>query len=133
MISAFLGLAVSAALAQAGGAVAAGTEHAASAPGASVYSREVANFDFEERALGNFESVPMYWSKLVGRGYPAYATGRFDTSMIPENPALSVYRLKRRTTDPCPDAPTPCEPGLGEGLGVRALSCLRYGIITSQS
>jgi hypothetical protein len=51
----------------------------------------VATFDFEERALGNFESVPMYWSKLVGRGYPAYATGRFDTTVF--RSATTSFRL----------------------------------------
>ena len=29
-------------------------------------------------ARGNFESTPMFWSKVVGRGFPAYASGRFD-------------------------------------------------------
>ncbi|HVX83956.1 MAG TPA: hypothetical protein VH253_03995 [Phycisphaerae bacterium] len=96
LISALLGLAVSAALAQAasgGGAQTPGgsTAEAPSAPGASVYSRVVATFDFEERALGNFESVPMYWSKLVGRGYPAYATGRFDTTVA--RSATTSFRL----------------------------------------
>jgi hypothetical protein len=44
-------------------------------------SRVVKTFDFEERKLGNFESIPMYWAKVAGHGYPAYAAGRFDPSV----------------------------------------------------
>jgi len=41
-------------------------------------SRAIKTFDFEELSLGNFESTPMFWSKVVGRGFPAYSTGAFD-------------------------------------------------------
>jgi hypothetical protein len=41
-------------------------------------SRVLRTFDFEERKLGNYESVPMYWAKVTGRGFPAYSTGAFD-------------------------------------------------------
>jgi hypothetical protein len=43
-------------------------------------SRVIKTFDFEEVALGNFESVPMYWAKVVGKGYPEYSVGAFDHS-----------------------------------------------------
>src|SRR5271168_1712723 len=45
---------------------------------ASAGSRILHSFDFEETALGNFESTPMFWRKVVGPGFPAYASGRFD-------------------------------------------------------
>ncbi len=35
-------------------------------------------FDFDERPLGNYESVPMYWNRLSGEGLPRYSAGRFD-------------------------------------------------------
>jgi hypothetical protein len=41
-------------------------------------SRVLRAFDFEETKLGNYEATPMYWSKVVGRGYPAYSSGGFD-------------------------------------------------------
>jgi hypothetical protein len=43
-------------------------------------SRILKSFDFEERALGNFETIPMFWSKVAGNGYPAYSTGHFDNT-----------------------------------------------------
>jgi len=52
---------------------------AAQTPGAVLPgSRVMRTFDFEETKLGNFDPTPMYWSKVVGRGYPAYSTGQFD-------------------------------------------------------
>ncbi|MDB5297083.1 MAG: hypothetical protein JWO31_3066 [Phycisphaerales bacterium] len=36
-------------------------------------------FDFEERRLGNAEALPMYWTKVVGPGYPHYVNGRLTT------------------------------------------------------
>src|SRR4051812_38394201 len=56
------------------GVVHAQTAATSSMPG----SRALKTFDFEESALGNFESTPMYWSKVIGRGYPAYSNGAFD-------------------------------------------------------
>jgi|GEM_PF-3023675 len=43
-------------------------------------SRILKTFDFEERNSGNFESIPMFWSKVVGPGFPAYSSGKFDTT-----------------------------------------------------
>lgn len=40
--------------------------------------RQVKLFDFDERAAGNYESIPMYWTKLRGPGLPEYAKGAFD-------------------------------------------------------
>ncbi len=42
-------------------------------------SRIIKIFNFEERALGNYNSRPMYWRQVSGPGYPAYNTGRFST------------------------------------------------------
>lgn len=49
-------------------------------PGESLLpgSRVLRRFDFEELKLGNYEAVPMYWSKVAGRGFPAYSDGAFD-------------------------------------------------------
>lgn len=41
-------------------------------------SRTLKTFDFEETTLGNFEPTPMYWSKVIGKGFPAYSAGAFD-------------------------------------------------------
>ncbi len=41
-------------------------------------SRIIRTFDFEEQKLGNYESLPMFWSKVGGTGYPAYSAGAFD-------------------------------------------------------
>ncbi len=40
--------------------------------------REIKRFDFNERPQGNFERVPMFWTRLEGPGLPGYADGRFD-------------------------------------------------------
>jgi hypothetical protein len=38
----------------------------------------IKRFDFDERPLGNYEDVPMYWQQLEGDGLPPYSRGRFD-------------------------------------------------------
>lgn len=43
--------------------------------------RLVKLFDFDERPLGNFEDVPMYWHRLGGDGLPLYSDGRFDDAV----------------------------------------------------
>lgn len=48
--------------------------------------RIIRHFDFDERSLGNLESVPMYWVRHVSLGFPAYAQGRFDTGVGHEAP-----------------------------------------------
>ncbi len=53
----------------------------AAPPSPAAFSRTLATFDFEERSKGNFESTPMFWSRLVGRGYPAYSLGQFDPAL----------------------------------------------------
>ncbi len=45
-------------------------------------SRIIKDFDFEETRLGNFESTPMFWSKVTGRGFPAYSAGAFDHAVF---------------------------------------------------
>src|SRR5277367_4456118 len=45
---------------------------------ASAGSRILHTFDFDDTKLGNFESTPMFWRKVVGRGFPVYASGVFD-------------------------------------------------------
>jgi len=52
----------------------------AEAPAPSPTSRVVKTFDFEEKALGNYEPLPMFWNRVVGAGYPLYTGGSFDTS-----------------------------------------------------
>ena len=44
-------------------------------------SRIIKTFDFEEKAAGNFETTPMFWSKVADRGYPIYAAGKFVTDV----------------------------------------------------
>ncbi len=41
--------------------------------------RVLRTFDFEERALGNDEDLPMHWSKVDGEGFPHYVNGRLAT------------------------------------------------------
>jgi hypothetical protein len=41
-------------------------------------ARELRLFDFEERAQGNLESLPMGWLKVTGDGMPHYVKGEFD-------------------------------------------------------
>lgn len=40
--------------------------------------RAIKKFDFDERAEGNFNEVPMYWERLTGDGLPRYSGGKFD-------------------------------------------------------
>ncbi len=42
--------------------------------------RVQARFDFEERELGNFESMPMHWFRIHRDGYPRYSHLGFDTA-----------------------------------------------------
>lgn len=42
-------------------------------------SRVLKTFDFEERSLGNDESLPMHWIKLTGQGLPHYVNGQLST------------------------------------------------------
>jgi len=48
------------------------------ARGAEV-SRVLNTFDFEERELGNEESLPMHWTKVQGAGLPHYVNGQLAT------------------------------------------------------
>jgi hypothetical protein len=41
-------------------------------------SRVIKSFDFDEKPIGNFDSIPMFWSKVGGRGFPLYTGGEFD-------------------------------------------------------
>lgn len=45
-------------------------------------SRILKTFDFEEKPLGNFDIVPMFWNKVAGRGFPLYTGGRFDEKIF---------------------------------------------------
>jgi len=40
--------------------------------------RVVHRFDFDERALGNYESMPMHWEQLEEPEFPGFATSGFD-------------------------------------------------------
>lgn len=41
-------------------------------------TRELHNFDFEERRLGNVEDLPMNWEKVEGEGLPHYVNARIS-------------------------------------------------------
>ncbi len=43
--------------------------------------RVVKSFDFDERKLGNVESVPMYWERHLGKGFPHFLVGQFDAKV----------------------------------------------------
>ncbi|MGE3180500.1 MAG: hypothetical protein AB7N71_02640, partial [Phycisphaerae bacterium] len=36
------------------------------------------NFDFLERPLGNYEEMPMFWTRLSGMGLPRFSDTQFD-------------------------------------------------------
>ena len=66
----------------------------ATAPGiapSQTGSRLIKTFDFDEKKLGNFDSIPMFWNKVGGRGYPLYTGGQFDDKIF-RSPASS-FRL----------------------------------------
>ncbi|MGD8451101.1 MAG: hypothetical protein PVJ57_04730 [Phycisphaerae bacterium] len=50
-------------------------------------------FDFDERPLGNYEEVPMYWERLVGDGFPRYTSGRFDDQDGHDAPPSFVFEV----------------------------------------
>lgn len=43
-------------------------------------ARVVKSFDFDERRLGNFDSMPMGWRRVVEAGYPRFLEASFDES-----------------------------------------------------
>lgn len=45
---------------------------------ATAGGRVVHRFDFEERASGNFESMPRYWKRVQAEGFPHYTDIGFD-------------------------------------------------------
>jgi len=59
-------------------------------------SRIVKSFDFEEIKLGNFEATPMFWSKVTGRGFPAYSAGAFDHTVFHsgENGGNTSFKMR---------------------------------------
>jgi hypothetical protein len=59
--------------------VAAGATRGLGAP--EEVKRVVRTFDFEERRLGNHESLPMHWNKVEGPGMPHYVNGRLTTDL----------------------------------------------------
>lgn len=44
--------------------------------------RIVHRYDFDERKLGNFESMPMHWFRIHRDGYPRYSNMGFDKSHV---------------------------------------------------
>jgi len=46
----------------------------------ALVSRVIRVFDFEERAAGNLEDVPMDWDKIEGSGRPHYVNGKLSTT-----------------------------------------------------
>ena len=49
--------------------------------GSPANSRIIRTFDFEE-SVGNFDQIPMFWDKVIGRGYPLYTVGKFDNTVF---------------------------------------------------
>ncbi|MCC7293567.1 MAG: hypothetical protein IT449_16025 [Phycisphaerales bacterium] len=47
----------------------------------SVSHRVIHAFDFNERPLGNLETVPMYWAPFRGKGFPFFADGSLDENV----------------------------------------------------
>ncbi|HMO25185.1 MAG TPA: hypothetical protein PKB10_02870, partial [Tepidisphaeraceae bacterium] len=45
-------------------------------------SRTLRTFDFEERAAGNLEELPMNWVKLEGPGLPHYVNGGLVAEVV---------------------------------------------------
>ncbi len=43
--------------------------------------RVVHRFDFDERELGNYESVPMHWTRVQGAQFPGFSLGAFDADV----------------------------------------------------
>lgn len=43
--------------------------------------RMVKYFDFDERKLGNFESIPINWRRIIEPGFPRFLEPRFDPSV----------------------------------------------------
>ena len=58
--------------------------------------RVLHNFDFEETKLNNYETIPMFWRKVVGRGFPAFAAGAFDHDIFRPDPHDSKARTSFR-------------------------------------
>lgn len=60
------------------------------------FYRLVKRFDFDERALGNYEDTPLYWTQLRGPGLPTlYARGQIDDDVGHE--AAPSFRLDIQT------------------------------------
>ncbi len=57
----------------------AGSQQAVEAPTSRALPRHILKrFDFDERADGNYEQTPMYWSRREGPSLPYYNDGGFD-------------------------------------------------------
>ncbi|MCH8966846.1 MAG: hypothetical protein IID43_04145, partial [Planctomycetes bacterium] len=53
--------------------------------------RIVHRFDFDERASGNLEDEPKFWTPLRLAGFPRYATGAFDFDVgFPASPSFEL-------------------------------------------
>lgn len=59
--------------------------------------RIVKHLDFDERKLGNLESIPMHWVRHQGEGFPPYARGRFDHEVGCEAPPSFYLALDGRS------------------------------------
>lgn len=57
-------------------------------------SGPVKAFDFNERPLGNYEETPMFWTRLVGEGLPAYSSGRLDDTVGHAAPPSFLLTLR---------------------------------------
>jgi hypothetical protein len=58
------------------------TDSAAKAANVIPGSRTLKTFNFEEEDDGNHDDMPMFWQKVVGRGYPIFSAGKFDREVF---------------------------------------------------
>ena len=81
-------------------------------PVESVGGRVVRHFDFEERDEGNYEPLPMGWSRVVGPGLPHYCRGRLVADLAAGGHSFNLvvdggsvmYRLDAGTLAAVPGA-----------------------------
>lgn len=61
---------------------------------ARIEQRIVKVFDFDERALGNYEDTPMNWLRIVEPGYPRFLEPRFDYDVGHDSPPSFQLALR---------------------------------------
>jgi len=59
--------------------------------------RVVKHFDFDERALGNVEDVPMHWLRYRAAGFPHFLAGQFDVEVGHDAPPSFLLKLEGKS------------------------------------